>query len=147
MTEFLSTMVMAMMRMFLMMIHMGMSMVVVALMMILMMVSVVVLAMMMVSMMSMMFIVVKSMVSIGVKVNMSRILVSSSWFVGLYLSSESMVVSYVVDFSVNSPMISEALASLYMPMTISMFVSVLRSMMILYIISEFVRLGRRMMLL
>ncbi|GIY33912.1 hypothetical protein CDAR_571101 [Caerostris darwini] len=78
---------------------------------------------------------------------MSRILVGSSWLVGVYFSSESMMISNIVYLSVDTSVVSETIASLDMSMSISMFVSVLRSMMILYVITEFVRLGMMVVML
>ncbi|GIY17751.1 hypothetical protein CDAR_407021 [Caerostris darwini] len=84
---------------------------------------------------------VNSILSIRMNFHISRVLVSGSWFVGLDNGSESMTVRDIVDLSVNTTLISEAIASLDVAMTISMLVSVLFTMMVFHLVSKFIRLG------
>ncbi|GBN10158.1 hypothetical protein AVEN_237101-1 [Araneus ventricosus] len=99
-------------------------------------------------MMSMMvgFMVMMSMMGIGMKLNMSWILISGTGFVGLDSGSESVMVSYIVDFPVDTSVVSETITSLNV-MAIPVFMSVLRSVVIFDFITEFVGLWMVMMVL
>ncbi|GBO40142.1 hypothetical protein AVEN_207942-1 [Araneus ventricosus] len=90
------------------------------------------------------FMVMVSMMSTGMESNMGWILIGGSGFVGLHCGPESLMVSYVVNFPVDASVVSETIASLNV-MTIAMFMSVLRTMVVFDFISKFVGLGMVML--
>lgn len=79
--------------------------------------------------------------------NSCRVLVSSSWFVGVDFCSESSMVSYIVYLPMDAPAVCETVASLDAVSTISGLFTMLFAVVILDAVAKSVRLGMMMYLL
>lgn len=79
--------------------------------------------------------------------NSCRVLVSSSWFVGVDFCSESSMVSYIVYLPMDAPAVCETVASLDAVSTISGLFTMLFAVVILDAVAKSVRLGVMMYLL
>lgn len=69
---------------------------------------------------------------------MGRVLVGCTWFVGLYIGPESMVVGNIFDLSVDPSVVLESVASVDVSVSVSVFLSVLRSVVVVYVVTELV---------
>ncbi|KFM78149.1 hypothetical protein X975_24008, partial [Stegodyphus mimosarum] len=83
-------------------------------------------------------ILVMMILSVGVKMHMSWILIGCSRLICLHLGPETMVIGNIVDFSVNSSVVCETITSLNMATTITTLFSVLRTMMVFYVVTEMI---------
>ncbi|KFM69815.1 hypothetical protein X975_09531, partial [Stegodyphus mimosarum] len=91
------------------------------------------------------FVKMKIFMSVRMESNISRLLVGSSRLIGFNFSTESFLVSNVMDFSVDSFLINETVTALHITMSITGFFSVLFSMVVLNMVSKVIRLGFIMM--